>query len=223
MKVLVLGLPRTGTQSLADALAHLGISPVYHMRDVGKNGHQGLWLQALDAKFAGAGPAWGRAEFDEILAGNEGVADFPAAVFVKELLDAYPEAAVLLTIRSEDAWYQSMMSTLWHAHSRRPADATSSMAALSHKYHTYCWNNDFPAHGRQHYHKHNDLVRESANGRAFLEFDVKDGWAPLCAFLGIAVPDEPFPRKDDWLPYKQQVAEEQAQKQQQQQQQQQQL
>lgn len=106
-----------------------------------------------------------------------------------------------------------MMSTLWHAHSRRPLDGASTMAALSLKYHTHCWNNDFPSYGRAHFQKHNDLVRKAASGRALLEFDVKDGWAPLCAFLGLTVPDEPFPRNDDWLDYKQQVAEEQRQKQ----------
>jgi len=27
-----------------------------------------------------------------------------------------------------------------------------------------------------------------------LEFSVKEGWGPLCAFLGVPVPDVPFPR-----------------------------
>ena len=41
------------------------------MREVGKNKHQALWLEAIDAKFEGIGEAWGREEFDKILASFE--------------------------------------------------------------------------------------------------------------------------------------------------------
>lgn len=89
MKVLVLGLPRTGTQcasstpasrnntnelrhqALADALSQLGISNVYHMREVGKNKHQGLWVQALEDNLEGKGSTWGRDDFEKILTGFE--------------------------------------------------------------------------------------------------------------------------------------------------------
>lgn len=57
--------------ALADALTILGIAPVYHMRDVGKNKHQDLWVEAIEAKFEGKGPAWTRDEFDRILSGYE--------------------------------------------------------------------------------------------------------------------------------------------------------
>jgi hypothetical protein len=30
-----------------------------------------------------------------------------------------------------------------------------------------------------------------------LVFDVVEGWAPLCAFLGVDVPDTPFPRTNN--------------------------
>ena len=39
-----------------------------------------------------------------------------------------------------------------------------------------------------------ELVRATIPARQLLIFDVKDGWAPLCAFLGVAAPDKPFPR-----------------------------
>lgn len=90
MQVLVLGPPRTGTQcvfsslhslgipniadqwahqALAEALTQLGISHVYHMREVGKNQHQGLWVRALEDNLEGKGPAWVRDDFEKILAG----------------------------------------------------------------------------------------------------------------------------------------------------------
>jgi hypothetical protein len=35
-------------------------------------------------------------------------------------------------------------------------------------------------------------------GRELLVFEVKEGWEPLCRFLGKSVPEEAFPRSDDW-------------------------
>lgn len=54
--------------ALADALLDLGISPIYHMREVGKNGHAQFWIEALEAKFEGKEYALERQKFDRILA-----------------------------------------------------------------------------------------------------------------------------------------------------------
>ncbi|KAI0887381.1 uncharacterized protein GGS22DRAFT_108444 [Annulohypoxylon maeteangense] len=217
MKVLILGMPRTGTQSLADALGRLGIAPVYHMREVGKNKHQTLWIDALDSKFEGKGESFNREKFDRILGPYEALADYPAAIFPEELMAAYPEASVILSVRrSEDQWLASMELTLWHAHTHAPSPNPSPMAPLSEKYHRHCWNNDLPAFGRAAYRAHNELVRRlvSDQGRRYLEYTPGDGWAPLCAFLGVEegmVPgaEEPFPRSDDWIEYKREVMKEQ--------------
>lgn len=103
------------------------------------------------------------------------------------------------------------MSTLWHAHShsKSTADPNTPMAVLRMKYHTHCWGNDFPAHGREHFRKHNDLVRCLGEGRRFLEYDAKMGWDPLCKFLDLPTMGETkaFPRSDDWLEYKKMVEE----------------
>lgn len=201
MQVLVLGPPRTGTQSLAEALNQLGISEIYHMREVGKNKHQDLWIRALEDNLEGKGPAWGRDDFEKILAGFQGAADFPAAIFPKQLVDAYPEAAIILSTRPEDAWYTSMMSTLIHYHTNVLPGGPSPMAALSTKYHTLCWSNDFATNGRDYFRGHNEAVRRLGEGRRFLEWDPEDGWAPLCGFLGVPVPEIPFPRADDWAQF----------------------
>lgn len=41
------------------------------MKEVAKNGHQDLWLRALEVKYENAGAAWKRQDFEQILAGNE--------------------------------------------------------------------------------------------------------------------------------------------------------
>ncbi|KAI0128612.1 hypothetical protein BJ170DRAFT_336573 [Xylariales sp. AK1849] len=207
MKVLILGMPRTGTQSLADALIQLGIAPVYHMREVGKNKHQSLWIEALEAKFEGKGQPYGRVQFDRILGDFEALADYPAAIFPTELIEAYPEAAIILTVRNEDKWCDSMMATLRHAYTHAPDPNPSPMAPLASKYHACCWKDDFPSHGRAAYLCQTAVVREAVKARKFLEYETGSGWGPLCEFLSLEVPDAPYPRNDDWLEYKKGVEE----------------
>jgi len=141
---------------------------------------------------------------------RQGVADYPAAIFPAELAAAYPEALIILSVRSEDKWYDSMESTLVHLQKTRASDDSSPMSVLSRKYHQHCWGTDFAATGRAFFEKHNKLVRELGKGRKFLEWQPQDGWAPLCSFLGVDAPPKgtPFPRSDDWVEYKKMVEQE---------------
>ncbi|PYH95487.1 hypothetical protein BO71DRAFT_449343 [Aspergillus ellipticus CBS 707.79] len=190
IKILVLGMPRTGTQSLADALGQLGLGPIYHMREVARNKHQTKWIAALEAKFEGKGSPFGRSEFASFLGG-----------FV--LIGAFPNAKIILTVRDEDKWFDSMMATLWHWWSAPDRPRNTSMRSMADKYHLHLWRNDFPTSGKESYRKHNSHVREIASVDNLLVYDVREGWGPLCAFLGLEAPTTPFPRSDDWLEYKQ--------------------
>ena len=130
------------------------------------------------------------------------MADFPAAIFAEEFIKAYPSAKVILATREEDVWFKSMMATLWHAYSNPPPQPTA-MRPLAEKYNQYLWDDDFPLNGREAYRKYNEAARKmDLNGRELLEYNVKDGWEPLCAFLEVEVPEKGFPREDDWLSYK---------------------
>ncbi|KAF2429359.1 hypothetical protein EJ08DRAFT_591109 [Tothia fuscella] len=207
MKVLVLGFPRTGTQSIAAALLELACTNVYHMRVVGKNQPQKNWTAALDAKFQGGRKRADEhpvIDFDTFLHHFDAVSDFPAAIFAEELIKAYPSATVILSIRDENAWFKSMEATLVHAHANPPQGQPTAMRPLAEKYHDYILRNDFASNGRKAYREHNDFVRAlgETKGSDFLEYSVKDGWEPLCKLLQMLVPSEPFPREDDWISYK---------------------
>lgn len=177
------------------------------MREVGRNSHAGLWTAAIDAKFTPGAPGPTRADFDQMLSGYEGLADYPAAIFPEELLAAYPEAPVILSTRSEDSWFTSMSQTLIHRFAQLQADDPSPMAAMSRRYQTECWGNDFEKNGRELFRTHNETVRRGACGKKFMEYQPGDGWEPLCQFLDVAVPEGvPYPRSDDWAAYKKTVA-----------------
>lgn len=50
---------------------------------------------------------------------------------------------------------------------------------------------------RQTYREHYDNVRKWTPKERLLDFQLEDGWEPLCEFLGVDVPDDPFPRIND--------------------------
>jgi hypothetical protein len=44
------------------------------------------------------------------------------------------------------------------------------------------------------YRRHEQAVRDTIAPGRLLAYEVSQGWAPLCAFLEVPVPDQPFPR-----------------------------
>ncbi|OQE35363.1 hypothetical protein PENCOP_c013G08935 [Penicillium coprophilum] len=133
MRVLVLGLGRTGTASIRQALKSLGIllpwgyEDTYHMMSASVENPSDciLWQQAFAAKYDRIG-TFGRKEWDQLLGDCQAVSDWPAIAFSEELLAAYPEAKVILPWRDIDSWYRSVLQTtlIWSG----PGDGLASNA-----------------------------------------------------------------------------------------------
>ncbi|OGM39691.1 hypothetical protein ABOM_011636 [Aspergillus bombycis] len=131
--------------------------------------------------------------------------DFPAACFGPELIKAYPEAKVILTYRDVDEWYQSVHKTV-HClvSSRLWAVAARVARALGmqsfwiqptwHKIWEGFFEGDFETNGRRVFREHYELITQLVPARHLLIFHVREGWEPLCEFLGQPVPSTPFPR-----------------------------
>lgn len=100
-------MPRHSMPALRQALKLLGISDVYHGYPAYFENPRDceIWWEALDAR-EGKGKPFGRAEFDMLLGHCQAIADHPCILFAEELIDAYPEALVILTLRPVDDWYR---------------------------------------------------------------------------------------------------------------------
>ena len=206
MRVIGAGFGRTGTTSLKAALEVLGFGPGYTLSEVFAHPeHVGFWEAAR----------FGEVDWEGFLSGYEVAVDWPACSFYAELMEAFPEAPVILTVRDPASWYESTRSTI-HELSRlttgplpvRAAFAlarpfapgpTGTVRLAQH----LVWEDTF--HGRfrdrdyamEVFERHNDAVRRQVPPERLLVFDVREGWAPLCDFLGVEVPDEPFPRLNE--------------------------
>lgn len=117
MRVLALGLGRTGTASLRTALKNLGFDDCYHMMSASVENPPDclMWSDALAAKYDGKGQ-FGREQWDQLTGHCQAICDWPAVAFAKELIKAYPEAKVIITTRDVDSWHASTMKTVhWRA------------------------------------------------------------------------------------------------------------
>ncbi|HEV2530490.1 sulfotransferase family protein [Phenylobacterium sp.] len=185
LKVIGAGYGRTGTMSLKLALEQLGFGPCYHMVEVFKNPQAPLWwIEVAD----------GHPDWEKIFAGYSSTVDWPNATYYKELAEAYPEAKVILTERDPEAWFRSTQATIFARD--MPDDSTDPWMQMVLKVVGDLF--DRRMHDKDKlisvFKAHNARVREVIPPERLLVYEVADGWAPLCEFLGAPVPDGPMPK-----------------------------
>ena len=193
LKVIGAGVGRTGTYSLKLAINRLGLGPCHHMEEVLHNMpvQVPLWAAAVN----------GTPDWDRIYKGYESAVDWPTAGFFRELSAAYPSAKFILTTRTPESWAESFSETIYKALAGRDRAPPEQQAWLQMVVDVVS-KTGFPAgldvDGLMRaFSAHNDAVRAAIPAKQLLVYQVKDGWEPLCAFLGAPVPAEPFPRTND--------------------------
>ncbi|MEH6639499.1 MAG: sulfotransferase family protein [Porticoccaceae bacterium] len=184
------GFGRTGTVSLRAALEQLGHGPVYHMMEVFKYPEHGpLWVEALeDSKV-----------LEQLLDGYQAAIDWPACHFWEPLLAANPQAKVILTVRDSESWYTSIHNTLYQMLLHIPATLPDQQISMGRR---IIWEETFAGElgdkdrAISVYEKHNARVVANVLPEQLLVYQVSEGWAPLCDFLGCEVPAETFPKSN---------------------------
>jgi len=192
IKVVGAGLFRTGTKSLKAALELLLGRPSYHMAEVFIHPeHIPIWHSAA----LGRMPDW-----EQFLIDYDATLDAPAAYFWPELSRAFPDALVLLSVRSEESWWTSASKTVMRTEGLvSPEWDAMNDAIRNSRFSTTAVDRESMIEG---FRAHNEKVRNEISSDRLLEWTIGDGWEPICAALGISVPDEPFPHTNstkEWL------------------------
>ena len=204
VEVIGIGFGRTGTLSLKMALEQLGFSDCYHMRELfNHRGHAETWTAMAEGE---------PADWPALFKGYRSAVDWPAAYFWRELIEYYPRAKVLLTLRDPEKWYDSMAGTIFTAISgafpdgatepQLPDDAPELVLSQIICGKKIIADRVFQSRlfDRQHcisiYNEHNAEVQRTVPAERLLVLEVKDGWAPLCKHLGVPEPDTPFPKSN---------------------------
>ena len=202
LKVIGAGFGRTGTLSLKGALEQLGFDKCYHMLEVFNNeGHYARWVEIHH----GAPADW-----DSLFQGYQAAVDWPSCNFWREQLAHYPDAKVILSLRDADSWHKSVMNTIhpssYDAWAKAQAEAkeTGVLSPAAEGAHRLAmdliWQGKFDGrvsdadHAKAVFEAHNADVIASVPAEQLLVYRPGDGWEPLCEFLGMPVPEAPYPK-----------------------------
>ena len=207
LKVIGAGWGRTGTTSLKRALEILGQGPCYHMAEMflNKNDDINFWLKVAEGK---------NYDLDDVFNGEikfKSSCDYPSAKFWKEQLIRYPNAKVILSIRDPEKWYASCSETIFQEIPGYPEMKFGIRVALAFGYPLPNFNkllyqittkdsfhNDFSKQNilKCFTERNNSVIKECPPDK-LLVYEVSQGWEPLCKFLDVPIPNEPFPHMND--------------------------
>lgn len=215
LRIIGAGFGRTGTLSTYTALNQLGF-PCYHMLEVLENpankSHLDFW-RAVGNAAPGAQHDW-----EQVFSRYTAAVDNPACCVWRELMAAYPQAKVLLTLHpgGADAWYDSTLDTIYFTETMWQFKVLEFATPFGRKFgdmsRKLIWQRSHNgtmadrARALAHYHQHIADVKATVPADRLLVFRVDQGWAPLCAFLGVPVPDSAFPNVNDRAAIKQTLA-----------------
>jgi hypothetical protein len=180
-----------------------------------------MWLEAFAAKYDYQGPHFTKSDWDQLLGHCQAATDTPCVIFYRELLAAYPDAKVILTVRDDvDQWFDSMMKTIMPFFEQICLPPRTLLGKLKRKWFspidtkTYEFCETFfrcspmfnalwadyqngTQTAKQWYLDYNAEIQRIVPAAQLFVFNVKEGWTPLCEFLDHEVPDRPFPRRND--------------------------
>jgi hypothetical protein len=123
----------------------------------------------------------------------------------------YPDAKVILTVRDFDSWYKSVDSTVFRAGPQTPGEKLKMLSKLLFKARArkvvkvIKWfkkvffaerlqgNFGDKEFAKKFWEDHLADVKASVPEDKLLVYDVREGWGPLCKFLGVEEPSEPLP------------------------------
>ena len=191
LEVIGAGFGRTGTHALKHALEMLGFGPCYHMVELMQHPeYVPYWQAAIDGETA---------DWDVVFSGYLASVDWPAAEFWRELAAHYSQAKVLLTVRDPERWYESFYKTIYAVLTTPPPDhqpfpPRQVMGRKLMLEKTFGGRFEDRAYAIGVYERHNEEVQRSLPAERVLVYDIASGWGPLCDFLAMPLPQEPFPK-----------------------------
>jgi hypothetical protein len=203
IKVIGAGFGRTGTMSVKHALEMLDLGPCYHMIELTNEPER---LKYWEVAANGKKPDW-----NTLLNGYSSIMDFPGCLYYQELMAAYPEAKVILTVRDAEDWYKSARATIFKSYPDRKQLITIVKRYFSSKRirqlmrlgwliqkiiykQTFGYQMFNKEEAIRRYEAHNQKVIETVPADKLLVYNVQEGWTPLCNFIGKEIPNVPFPK-----------------------------
>ncbi|VDP70662.1 unnamed protein product [Echinostoma caproni] len=213
MLVIGAGVGRTGTLSLKIALEILYEKPCYHMTEIAHKhlDHVKLWIELHDRLVQDMDTELPQDVIRRIFKGYQLTTDHPGCVIYKQLMKMYPDAKVILTVRDPNTWIQSLRETVkpkrplfgsgWLKTLKELIILTPGFEHMTDQSVSLALGKNLDLNDdeqmKQAFVRRNEEVKLVVPADRLLVFQVKEGWEPLCRFLGKPIPEVPFPHVND--------------------------
>ena len=191
LKVLGAGLGRTGTLSLKLALEQLLGGRCYHMLELLEHmpEHVRYWQAAANGEFI---------DWENIFGDYVAAVDEPVSLMWETLMDVYPDALVILSVRDPESWWRSANETIMEVKRMQPGpDAPDRQVwhdmIMTLYQRQYPGGTDDGEAATAAFRDHVARVKATVPTERLLVWEAKEGWEPICQTLGLPVPDVPFP------------------------------
>ncbi|MEU6073932.1 sulfotransferase family protein [Micromonospora sp. NPDC047074] len=208
MQIISIGFLRTGTTSMKLALEELGFGPCYHLKElVNEPSRAAEWLTVAED------PA--SADWKQLYADYNSAVGTPTTTFWRYVIEAFPDAKVIVTVRDPNEWYDSATRTIGEAlepplpvrlltwRPRREPDLLDAVQRIARQHEGGQVTDREEAVAA--FEQHLADVRAHVPADRLLFYRVRDGWGPLCAFLGVPEPVTPFPRENDRATFRRRI------------------
>lgn len=132
-----------------------------------------------------------------------------SSFFALQLIEAYPDAKIILVERDIDEWYDSMeaaiFSTTWGLRADLVINVLGPLYGLNGGktirkimlgFYGVRNVHEMRQVAKDRYRQHYAEIRAAVPKERLLEFRLEDGWTSLCEFLNKPVPDAQFPMKN---------------------------
>lgn len=190
MQIIGVGVGRTGTTSIEEALALLGYT-TYNMHKLIQRNDFDQWLKIFRGK--DDAPSW-----DDVYQGFDATIGWPSCFYYEDFLEKYPNAKFILTTRNAESWAKSFSMALGVKDSLNALKFIPRVRGL-----LSVLDEGILPHlsgtSRQvdeiitAFEAHNAKVIATIPAEKLLVYEASQGWEPLCEFIGVSVPDVPFP------------------------------
>jgi hypothetical protein len=187
LDIIGAGFGRTGTDSLRAALSILGFGPCHHMHEIRDHPEK---AKPWHDYFCGGAEL----DLDLLFDGYRSQVDWPGAHLWRESVAHYTDAKVILSVRDPEGWYASYSKTIKAFRAEKMPPEAPHMRQIQEFVEVFLADRlDTKEHAIADFNAHVAEVKSAIPADRLLVYELGSGWEPLCAFLGVPVPDQDYP------------------------------
>ena len=189
VQLVWVSLPEFENQEYKKALSILGYKVYGNLETLRTDGHIDLWNDHMMGKK--------NVDFYTVFKGYDAIIQAPPTYYYQEILQAYPNAKVIMEVVDSLTWYKRIMRVknfFWWLNWLRIFKKTGKYLTMMDRVFYILLKGDIsPINAQIRYHDFIEEVKNTVPRHKLLVISPEEGWEPICSFLNKPIPTDKFP------------------------------